>query len=81
MGISGGPGLTTQRTKGKYHKIQQMVEEQVSILQSQGKEADDLLTNLWKTYQKALNTKFVVIFMASTMTKSLAKVISLHKSS
>ena len=40
-------------------KFNKWVEEQVIILQSRGEEAHDLLTYLWKTYQKAPDAKFV----------------------
>ena len=49
--------LETQ--KGNITKFNEWVEEQVTILQSRGEEAHDLLTYLWKTYQKALDAKFV----------------------
>ena len=49
--------LETQ--KGNITKFNERVEEQVAILQSRGEEAHDLLTYLWKTYQKALDAKFV----------------------
>ena len=35
------------------------MKDQVSILLSQGEEAHDLLTYLWKTYQKVPDTEFV----------------------
>ena len=40
-------------------KFNEWVEEQVAILHSRGEEAHDLLTYLWKTYQKAPDAKFV----------------------
>ena len=49
--------LETQ--KGNITKFNKWVEEQVTIIQSRGEEAHDLLTYLWKTYQKALDSKFV----------------------
>ena len=49
--------LETQ--KGNITKFNEWVEEQVAILQSRGEEAHNLLTYLWKTYQKALDAKFV----------------------
>ena len=49
--------LETQ--KGNITKFNEWVEEQVAILQSRGEEAHDLLTYLWKTYQKAPDAKFV----------------------
>ena len=49
--------LETQ--KGNITKFNEWVEEQVAILQSRGAEAHKLLTYLWKTYQKALDAKFV----------------------
>ena len=45
--------------KGNITKFNKWVEEQVAILQSRGEEAHDLLTYLWKTYQKALDAKFM----------------------
>ena len=45
--------------KGNITKFNKWVEEQVTILQSRGEEAYDLLTYLWKTYQKAPDAKFV----------------------
>ena len=41
-----------EEQKGNITKFNEWVEDQVSILQSQGEEAHDLLTYLWKTYQK-----------------------------
>ena len=49
--------LETQ--KGNITKFNKWVEEQVTILQSRGEEAHDLLTYLWKTYQKAPDAKFM----------------------
>ena len=49
--------LETQ--KGNITKFNEWVEEQVTILQSREEEARDLLTYLWKTYQKAPDAKFV----------------------
>ena len=49
--------LETQ--KGNITEFNEWVEEQVAILQSRGEEAHDLLTYLWKTYQKAPDAKFV----------------------
>ena len=49
--------LETQ--KGNITKFNEWVEEQVAILQSRGEEAHDLLTYLWKTYQKAPDAKFM----------------------
>ena len=49
--------LETQ--KENITKFNECVEEQVTILQSRGEEAHDLLTYLWKTYQKAPDAKFV----------------------
>ena len=40
-------------------KFNEWVEEQVVILQSRGEEAHNLLTYLWKTYQRAPDVKFV----------------------
>ena len=40
-------------------KFNEWEEEQVTILQSRGEEAHDCLTHLWKTYQKALDAKFI----------------------
>ena len=45
--------------KGNITKFNEWVEEQVAILQSRGEEAHDLLTYLWKTYQKAPEVKFI----------------------
>ena len=46
--------------KGNITKFNEWVEEQVTILQSRGEEAHDLLISLWKTYQKASpDAKFV----------------------
>ena len=45
--------------KGNITKFNEWVEEQVTILQSRGEEAHDCLTYLWKTYQKALDAKFI----------------------
>ena len=45
--------------KGSITKFNKWVEEQVAILQSRGEEAHDLLTYLWKTYQKAPDAKFI----------------------
>ena len=45
--------------KGNITKFNEWVEEQVAILQSRGEEAHDLLTYLWKTYQKAPDAKFI----------------------
>ena len=45
--------------KGNITKLNEWVEEQVAILQSRGEEAHDLLTYLWKTYQKAPDAKFI----------------------
>ena len=45
--------------KGNITKFNKWVEEQVAILQSRGEEAHNLLTYLWKTYQKALDAKFI----------------------
>ena len=49
--------LETQ--KGNITKFNDWVEEQVVILQSRGEEAHDLLTYLWKTYEKAPDAKFI----------------------
>ena len=49
--------LETQ--KGNITKFNEWVEEQVTILQSRGEEAHDLLTYLWKTYQKVPDAKFM----------------------
>ena len=49
--------LETQ--KGNITKFNEWVEEQVTILQSRGEKAHDLLTYLWKTYQKAPDAKFM----------------------
>ena len=49
--------LETQ--KGNITKFNEWVEEQVAILQSIGEEAHDLLTSLWKTYQKDPHAKFI----------------------
>ena len=49
--------LETQ--KGNITRFNEWVEEQVAILQSRGEEGHDLLTYLWKTYQKAPYAKFV----------------------
>ena len=49
--------LETQ--KGNITKFNDWVEEQVTILQSRGEGAHDLLTYLWKTYQKAPDAKFL----------------------
>ena len=48
-----------QTQKGNMTKFNEWVEEQVALLQSRGEEAQDLLTDLWMTYQKALDAKFV----------------------
>ena len=45
--------------KGNITKFNEWVEEQVAILQSRGEEAHNLLTYLWKTYQKAPDAKFM----------------------
>ena len=45
--------------KGNITKFNKWVEEQVAILHSRGEEAHDLLTYLWKTYQKAPDAKFM----------------------
>ena len=45
--------------KGNITKFNKWVKEQVAILHSRGEEAHDLLTYLWKTYQKAPDTKFI----------------------
>ena len=45
--------------KGNITKFNKRVEEQVAILHSRGEEAHDLLTYLWKTYQRASDAKFV----------------------
>ena len=45
--------------KGNITKFNEWVEEQVTILQSRGEEAHNLLTYLWKTYQKAPDAKFI----------------------
>ena len=45
--------------KGNITKFNEWVEEQVAILHSRGEEAHDLLTYLWKTYQRAPDAKFV----------------------
>ena len=45
--------------KGNITKFNEWVEEQVAILHSRGEEAHDLLTYLWKTYQKAPDAKFM----------------------
>ena len=44
--------------KGNITKFNEWVEQQVTILQSRGEEAHDLLTYIWKTYQKAPDAKF-----------------------
>ena len=44
---------------GNITKFNEWVEEQVAIIQSRGEEAHNLLTYLWKTYQKALDAEFV----------------------
>ena len=49
--------LETQ--KGNITKFNEWVEEQVTTLPSRGEEAHDLLTYLWKTYEKAPDVKFV----------------------
>ena len=45
--------------KGNITKFNKWVEEQVAILHSRGEEAHDLLTYLWKTYQRAPDAKFM----------------------
>ena len=45
--------------KGNITKFNEWVKEQAAILQSRGEEAHDLLTYLWKTYQKAPDAKFI----------------------
>ena len=54
-----GMAQQLEEQKGNITKFNEWVEDQVSILQSQGEKAHDLLTYLWKTYQKAPDTKFV----------------------
>ena len=48
-----------EEQKGNITKFNEWVEDQVSILQLQSEEAHDLLTYLWKTYQKVPDIKFV----------------------
>ena len=45
--------------KGNITKFNKWVEEQVAILHSRREEAHDLLTYLWKPYQRAPDAKFV----------------------
>ena len=45
--------------KGNTMKFDEWVKEQVAILHSRGEEAHDLLTYLWKTYQRAPDAKFM----------------------
>ena len=45
--------------KGNITKFNEWVQEQVAILHSRGEEAHDLLTFLWKTYQRAPDAKFI----------------------
>ena len=45
--------------KGNITKFNMWVEEQVAILHSKGGEAHDLLTYLWKPYQREPDAKFV----------------------
>ena len=45
--------------KGNITKFNNWVKEQVAILHSRGEEALDVLTYLWKTYQRAPDAKFV----------------------
>ena len=69
--------LETQ--KGNITKFNEWVEEQVAILQSRGEEAHDLLTYLWKTYQKAPDAKFVETSRIYAMISSQAKVTLQHR--
>ena len=54
-------GMTQQleEQKGNITKFNKWVEEQVAILQSRREDAHNLLTYLWKTYQKSPYAKFV----------------------
>ena len=45
--------------KGNITKFNKWVEEQVAILHSRGEEVHDLLSYLWKTYQRGPDAKFV----------------------
>ena len=66
--------------KGIITKFNEWVEEQVAILHSRGEEPHDLLTYLWKTYQRAPDAKFVEHYITYRMNLSQAKATLLHKS-